>query len=571
VASALRDAGIDLSALNLLRAVGGRSQLYRATTTSGGTAFVKVYSRDTRDADLLYRGYRTLLLRGPNDDWPSSSLDDDVRREAFLLLLDESAGVSAPHLEALATLPDGSVALAMSDVGGEPLDSLPSDQIDRPLMEAVWRQVDLMAKARIAHRALRAGNILVADGKPVIIDVGFGAQSASARLLSIDRAELLASSGALVGPEAAVAAAATVVAPDDLASAAPYLQPLALTATTRKHASKSLLRSMREQIATVTEREPAPLARLVRVRPKTLVTIAALAGAFYVLLPQLANVGDSFRALRSANVWWMLACIALSGLTYVAGAVALRGSVIEHLPLGSTIETQMASSFVNRVTPANVGGMALNVRFMQKAGVDPAEAVTGIGLNVVAGVIVHVMLLFLFFAWAGQSSNGFQLPASSKVLAVLAVVMAIVGLVIATRRGRRLAKKYVLGFVQRSRSSVVGIMRSPSRLAVLFGGSLGVTMAYICSLAAAVSAFPNQVTFAEIGAVYLGASLIAAAAPTPGGLGAMEAALVAGFTAIGMDPGTAVAAVLSYRLATYWLPVLPGWLSFHHLENRNLI
>ena len=31
----------------------------------------------------------------------------------------------------------------------------------------------------------------------------------------------------------------------------------------------------------------------------------------------------------------------------------------------------MASSFVNRVTPANVGGMALNVRFMQKAGVDP--------------------------------------------------------------------------------------------------------------------------------------------------------------------------------------------------------
>ena len=71
--------------------------------------------------------------------------------------------------------------------------------------------------------------------------------------------------------------------------------------------------------------------------------------------------------------------------------------------------------------------------------------------------------------------------------------------------------------------------------------------------------------------MYLGASIIAAAAPTPGGLGAMEAALVAGLTGVGMEPGIAVAAVLSYRLLTYWLPILPGWLSFHYLERRDFI
>ena len=70
--------------------------------------------------------------------------------------------------------------------------------------------------------------------------------------------------------------------------------------------------------------------------------------------------------------------------------------------------------------------------------------------------------------------------------------------------------------------------------------------------------------------MYLGASLIAAAAPTPGGLGAMEAALVAGFTGVGMDPGLAVAAVLSYRLVTYWLPILPGWISFRRLDRHGL-
>ena len=86
-----------------------------------------------------------------------------------------------------------------------------------------------------------------------------------------------------------------------------------------------------------------------------------------------------------------------------------------------------------------------------------------------------------------------------------------------------------------------------------------------------MAAFDGDLSFAQVGAVYLGASIIAAAAPTPGGLGAMEAALVAGFTAIGVDSGIAVAAVLSYRLATYWLPILPGWLCFRTLQRDDFI
>ena len=75
VADGLRRSGLDVTGLVLERAVGGRSQLYRATLADGTTAFVKVYARDSRDADLLYRGYRALLLRDPGDDWPAASLD----------------------------------------------------------------------------------------------------------------------------------------------------------------------------------------------------------------------------------------------------------------------------------------------------------------------------------------------------------------------------------------------------------------------------------------------------------------------------------------------------------------
>ena len=412
---------------------------------------------------------------------------------------------------------------------------------------------------------------MVANRRPRLIDMDFAKESASPRLQAIDRAELLASLAAIVGVAPTVASARRILTPTDLAAATPYLQPLALSAATRKHASKAMLGELRSEIATVTGVESLPLERLIQVRPRTLLTITVSVGAFYLLLPQLANVGDSFTALRNANFAWIAVCIAMSLATYLASAVGQAGGVPNRLPVVPTIEAQAASSFVNRVTPANVGGMALNVRFMRKVGVDPPVAVTGIGLNVLAGAIVHAILLVLFLAWAGQSSSGFKIPSSSKMLVVIAVVLAIVGVVLATRWGRRLVLGRVVRFVRESWSSIKVLARSPLKLAMLFGGSAGVTLAYIAALAAAIAAFNGGITFAQAGAVYLGAALLAAAAPTPGGLGAIEAALVAGLTGIGMEPGPAVAAVLSYRLATYWLPILPGWICFHLLERRNYI
>jgi glycosyltransferase 2 family protein len=572
VVVALRDAGLAVDRLALERADGGRAQLYTATLDDGGRAFVKVYARDSRDADLLYRSYRTLLLRGPNDDRPALSLGQDVEHEALLLLIAQRADVTCPRLEVLTALPDGSMALAVEYVDGMPLDALEPEAIDDALLDAVWRHVQGLHAARLAHRSLRAANILVSGANPVIIDLGFGTESAEPRTQAIDRAELLVSLATLVGVERALASGVRTLGPHELATAAPYLQPLALSAATRKQANKTLLRDLRVGIADATGETPAPLEQLVRVRARTLVTIAALTAAFYVLLPQLADVGDSVDALGSADFWWLGVCLVMSVGTYVGAAIGLSGGVPEHLPFGPNLAAQLASSFVNRVTPANVGGMALNLRFLQKAGVAPAEAVTGIGLNVAAGGLAHLVLFVMFVAWAGHGdSNSFQIPSSSKLLVAIAVVLAVVGLVALTRWGRRMLRTRVLTFLKQSVHTVVVLAHSPAKIIALVGGSFAISIAYICALAAAVAAFDGGVTFAQVGAVYLGASVIAAAAPTPGGLGAMEAALVAGLTGVGMEPSIAVAAVLSYRLLTYWLPVLPGWLCFHYLERRDFI
>ena len=571
VAAGLQQAGLDVGELALQRAVGGRSQLYRATLTDGTTAFVKVYARDSRDADLLFRGYRALVLREPGDDWPGPSLERDVEHEGLLLLLARRGHVRCPDLRAVVPLSDGSVVVVMEDLPGRPLDTLEPDELDADLLADVWTQVAALHRAGIAHRALRAGNVLVTAHGPVLVDFGAAEAPAEPRAQAIDRAELLASIAARTGPGPATAAAVGALGSIPLAAATPYLQPLALSAATRRAAGTSLLKALREDVAGATGRPPEPLERLVRVRPRTLIMIATLTGAFYFLLPQLANIDDSVTALRSANWAWLAGAVATSGLTYVGAAVGLAGGVQTPVPLAPTTFAQLASSFVNRVTPANVGGMALNVRYLQKSGVPPTEAVTAIGLNVLAGAIVHIGLLFVFFAWAGRSGSGFALPSSSTLLVVLAVVLALVGIIAATRRGRRFAVTTVFSNLKRSLGVIGSVARSPKRMLALFGGSTLVTLAYIAALACACNAFDAGVGLAQVGAVYLGASIIAAAAPTPGGLGAMEAALVAGFTAVGVDGGIAVAAVLSYRLATFWLPILPGWISFNVLDRRNLI
>jgi uncharacterized membrane protein YbhN (UPF0104 family) len=54
-------------------------------------------------------------------------------------------------------------------------------------------------------------------------------------------------------------------------------------------------------------------------------------------------------------------------------------------------------------------------------------------------------------------------------------------------------------------------------------------------------------------------------------VGAFEAAAVAGLEAVGVAAAPAVAAVIVYRLFTYWLPVLPGAAALGALRRKAVI
>jgi undecaprenyl-diphosphatase len=565
VAAALRTGGVPVSQVTGPFATAKGSRPFEAVAGDGRALFVKVFGSEQRDADLLYRAWRGARLRGVGDSRPAASLFKAVEHEALLAVMAERAGVAVPHIGQVVRA-GGSVLLTMDLVAGQCLDEVPADRITDELARGVWREVAGLHRAGIAHRSLHGTNIMIsADGSPRLVDFSFAELAATSRQQAIDVAELLTWLAGRIGPGRAVATAAAEIGSDGVAAAVPLLQPLALSAGTRRaiKGQDGLLKNTRAAaIAACGGDADKDLVRLQRVRPRTLLAIAALAGAFYFLLPQIADVSSSWHALQHVNWAWLPVIIGLSALTYVASAMALIGAVPGRVPFGPAVLTQGASSFINRVSPANVGGMALNARFLQKSGTSTPASVAAVGVNALAGAIMHVVLIVVFFALAGHDlTQAFKLP----------VIIAVIGVVLATRPGRRWTRKQLIPGARSAAGSLRQAAASPVKLGLLFGGSALITLAYIAGLAASVQAFGGGPGLIVLGAVYLAAAALAAAAPTPGGLGAIEAALVAGLTGVGMQPGPAVSAVLLYRLATYWLPVLPGWLCWRSLQHQGYV
>jgi undecaprenyl-diphosphatase len=275
-------------------------------------------------------------------------------------------------------------------------------------------------------------------------------------------------------------------------------------------------------------------------------------------------------AVGKASPSWVGVALVASALTYVGAAISMAGSVTDRLPLTSTFAAQLASSFTNRITPAKVGGLALNVRYLTKQGVSVPAATTGVGVSTAAGSIVHVALTVVAVLWAGKAGlGGLHAPSAGAVGLVVAVLAGGGIVVVAVPPLRHWFLSSVIPSIRRAVRSFVEVMRTPRNVVMLLGGSALVTIANLAAFDASLRAFDVAVPLSTVAVVYLAGAALASAAPTPGGLGATEAALVAGLSVVSVAEKLAVPAVLLFRLTTFWIPILPGWIAFAMLQRRD--
>ena len=283
--------------------------------------------------------------------------------------------------------------------------------------------------------------------------------------------------------------------------------------------------------------------------------------AVHLLLPQVSELRHTLHALNTIRWSWLAAGLGWSAASFLAAAVAEFGAVDVPLRLGRTTLVQLAGSYT-RLTPAGLGEAGLNVRYLQRAGVDRATAVSAVGVKTAAGALVHLLGLLVALVLAARTRlDPSHIPAWPLLVGLVAVLVG-GGLALWTPLGRQRLVTPAL----RAGRALAEVPRRPGKAAQLLGGSAAVTLAHTLALASCLAAFHAHLPLASTAAAYLVAAAVAAASPTPGGLVAMEAALVVGLTAAGAQTGPAVAGVLAFRLLTFWLPILPGWLAYRSLR-----
>ncbi|MGD1222378.1 MULTISPECIES: lysylphosphatidylglycerol synthase domain-containing protein [Streptomyces] len=476
------------------------------------------------------------------------------------------------------------------------------------------------------------------SGTVILTDLRGGEIAAGDLLLRMDIAQLVTTLGLRVGAERAVASAVGVLGPDAVADCLPMLQPIALTRSTRATLRKlarerahrereavleasrqdklaraeearqnttsvqekpgkkavraeqraekramdealdeareeDLLTQIRHQVLLIRPQAPVEPARLERVRPRTLISFIAGAIGAYFLLTQLTHI--EFGTLFDNAEWgWVAAAVLFSALSYVAAAMSLLGFVPERVPFARTVAAQVAGSFVKIVAPAAVGGVALNTRFLQRAGVRPGLAVASVGASQLFGLGCHILMLLSFGYLTGTEKTP-SLSPSRTVIAGLLTVAVLVLVVTSVPFLRKFVVTRVRSLFAGVVPRMLDVLQRPQKLVTGIGGMLLLTACFVMCLDASIRAFGHEesttLSLASVAVVFLAGNALGSAAPTPGGVGAVEATLTVGLIAVGLPKEVAAPAVLLYRLLTLWLPVLPGWLFFNHLTRKGAL
>jgi uncharacterized membrane protein YbhN (UPF0104 family)/tRNA A-37 threonylcarbamoyl transferase component Bud32 len=547
---------------------------YLAHQPDGALLRVEVLDRDTYGSATFYRLGRRLRVRGPVTRRSFLTVRTAIEHVALMVLAARQAGACVPELVAVSEVGPYAALIAFRHLPGRGLARAADEdgEVDDSVLRGTWEQLRVLQRRKIAHRSLTAENILLTDsGQVALLDLSGGDIAASDLILRLDTAQLLATLSVLVGPQRAVRTAVTVLGPNPVIDALPLLQRIALTRGTRRQLKerKGLLHDLRAQIIDITPADTeVEEIKLERISARTLIAVIGGAVALYVIATRFTQV--NFASLSSLNWGWAALTMVFATLTFFAAGMTCAGFVIQRISLWRATLAQYAVGFAGLLAPTAVGTVAINVRFLERSGVDPAVAVSSVGLVQLVMFVGHILLLVVFGVLAGTGANESFTPPQGAVIAVLVlVILAIVGLSLPI--GRRLIQQRVRPMVRRVVPQLVAVFQAPRKLALGMGGALLLNIAYILSLDTAVRAFDVSLPFATVAVVYLAGSVVGSAVPTPGGIGAIELAMASGLTAAGVPAGIAFPAVLLYRIATFWIPIPVGWGSLTYLQHKGAL
>ena len=533
-------------------------------------AIIELYGPNQRSGGALRQLWRKLRLRTTETAPLHASLHRAVEHRALMAISIGDAHLANSDTMAVASLDRGWTLYAHTPHRGVPIaDCVATTPVSKP-----WESLARLHGQQISHGDLRSKEMTVEDGTVLFGGFGNAEYGATVTQLQSDIAQLLVTTSWLYDPASAVDAAIESFGRTAVLAASRRLTKSALPARLRKAVPDvgTVTSAARDEVKRQTNTNEIQTKTITRFTRSQMIQLALLGGLVYVAYPFISQVPTFFSQLQHANWAWALLGLIVSSLTYVGAAGALWACANGMVSFRNLAIMQVANTFAATTTPAGVGGLALSTRFLVKGGLNTLRATAAVALQQSVQVIVHVILLVIFTTAAGASAGLSHFVPSPNLLYLIAgVALGLAGIVLLVPNLRRWLTTELRPRLTEVSGDLLDLAREPKRLALIVLGAAGTTLGAALALWASVEAFGGNTSFVTVTVVTMVGGTLAAAAPTPGGVGAVEAALIGGLAAFGVPAALAVPSVLLYRVLTCWLPVFIGWPVMRWLTENEMI
>ena len=552
---------------------------------------VSLYGRDARESQLLAKLYRTVMMRDQAGSFAFTRAQQ-LEHECYLTLLFSSV------------LGDRSASLVTSGFSGASRDAYcvtespqgktlremfeSQSPVDTSALTAIATMLADLHAAGLAHGEFGLDAVVVEGSHVGVQDLDKAVVHASESDKQRDIASLLVTLALISNAQAAMDAARSALGDGVIKEALSYLQdaalPVRLSSDLRHAKEKNLLKQLREQGATAVGVEIPELAKLRRIGGMQLVLAIGTFIGGWALIGVFLKVVGAWSTLTHAEWAWVVVTALIAQLAYLSSAFATLGSITKTVPLKPLIVLELSNTFSGLAlgTPAV---LAARVRFFQKRGIGTTEAVSSGVLEstvswIVKGVLALVSIPFAISTFhikdvinphASKGTSAHLLNVMVFGLEVVVGAGILIAIAMFIPRARRLAKSKLAPKFGEVRDHLKTLAKTPSKMLSIFGGTMGAQLVTAFALSTALMSFHQHLSLPVILVVLTFGSILGGVSPVPGGMGVVEAGMILGLRACGVDSESAVAAVFIQRLFTAYLPPMAGWVCLMWLRKKSYL
>ncbi|HRB82680.1 MAG TPA: lysylphosphatidylglycerol synthase transmembrane domain-containing protein [Acinetobacter johnsonii] len=312
---------------------------------------------------------------------------------------------------------------------------------------------------------------------------------------------------------------------------------------------------------------PEHHSQLFRFKKSTILQLVALSLAIIVLVPQFDEFTNSWAFIQGAQLRWLALAGAGMAVTVVFATLVYMALIPHSLPFKRTSVIQLATFFTNRLLPSGLGGIGFNALYLSKqANISRTESAVYATANNLIGFVAFFICVGLS-TLITDSNIETSLPIKNilLVLGALVIVGAIISLTI------KKVQKKLIDFLGHLFGVILAIIKHPKRLVLAILFSMGITAGFVAVLWATSKSVGIDLSLLDLFIAFIAGNTALTVSPTPGGIGAVEAAITAVIISAGIDPSLALASVVLFRLVSYWLPIIPGYIAFRFAVKKSYV